>query len=81
MVYICTPTFIGVCIILDMHMLTCLLILPYDLMFSKNFWFLQFYSLKTYSYRFDLYLFVFGRDRFFTVYICFKETLFFIQII
>ena len=35
------------------------------------------YSLKTYCYTFDLYLFVLGRDRFFTIYICFKETLFF----
>ena len=31
----------------------------------------------TYCYIYDLYLFVLGRDRFFTVYICFKETLFF----
>ena len=35
------------------------------------------YCLKTYWYIFDLYLFVVGRNRFFTADICFKETLFF----
>ena len=33
------------------------------------------YCLKTYCYKFDPYFFVLGRDRFFTVYICFKESL------
>ena len=40
---------------------------PYDFLeFSRFFWFLEFHSLKTYCYIFDLYLFVLGRDRFFT---------------
>ena len=33
--------------------------------------------LKSYCYIFDLYLFVLGRERFLTAYICLKETLFF----
>ena len=32
------------------------------------------HCLKTYCYKFDLYLFALGRDRFFTIYICSKET-------
>ena len=57
--YVCTHTFISICIILGMHTLARMLIFP------------------TYFLMFSLYLFVLGRDRFFTVYICFKETLFF----
>ena len=77
------PTFIGVHMILDMCTLT------YTLIFSP--WFFKafkiflvliiLYGVKAYCYRFDfiwlwIYLFVLGRERFFTVYICFKESIF-----
>ena len=35
------------------------------------------YCLKACCYIFDIYFFVLGRDRWFTVYICFKEIFFF----
>ena len=42
--YLRTPTFIGICMILDMCMLTQMLIFTYGfLKFSIFFWFLQFY--------------------------------------
>ena len=77
--YICVPTFIGVRMVLDMRTLTLTLI--YFLWFYRVFKivliFIILYCLKTYCYIFDLYLFVLGRDTFFIVHICFKETLFF----
>ena len=77
--YICVPTFIGVRMVLDMRTLTLTLI--YFLWFFRVFKivliFIILYCLKTYCYIFDLYLFVLGRDTFFIVHICFKETLFF----
>ena len=77
--YIPTPTFTGIHMILDMHTLPCMLILPYDFFkfFKICMVLIILYCLKTYCYKFDLYFFGLGRGRFFTVYICFKETLFF----
>ena len=78
-VYISTPTFIGVRMILDMRTLIRTLIFPYDFFkfFKICLVLIILYCLKTYWYKFDLYFFVLGRDGFFTVFICFKETLFF----
>ena len=70
-------TFIGAHMILGMCTLTHTLIfsLPFLKVF-KNFLVLRIsYCLKTSCYIFDLYLFVLERDRFFTIYICFKEIL------
>ena len=70
-------TFTGAHMILGMCTLTRTLI--FSLQFLKVFkMFLVLrisYCLKTSCYIFDLYLFVLERDRFFTIYICFKETL------
>ena len=44
--------------------------------FFVLFWFWFFKNLMLYIWSL-IYLFVLGRDRFFTVYVCFKETLFF----
>ena len=74
--FIRTPNFIGVHMNLNMSTLTRTLI--FSLWFLNRFFLvLMLYCLKTYCYIYDLYLFVLGRDRFFTVYICFKESLFF----
>ena len=69
------PTFIDVHIILDMN--TGMLIFqnfsgPYNIILFNN--------LLLYIWPI-IYLFVLGRDGFFTVYICFLGTLFFLQII
>ena len=78
-IYVRLPsTFIGVCMILDMRTLTCTLtFLPYELFnFFKIFLVFRIsYCLKTYCYIFDLYLFILVTDRFFTIFVCFKETL------
>ena len=73
--YVHTP---GVCMILDMHTLTCTLIFfpMIFLKFSKFFWFWFFKNLMLYICPL-IYLFVLERDRFFTLYICFQGTLFF----
>ena len=73
--YVHTP---GVCMILDMHALTCTLIFfpMIFLKFSKFFWFWFFKNLMLYICPL-IYLFVLERDRFFTLYICFQGTLFF----
>ena len=64
---------------LNMRMLTCMPI--FSLRFFKFFKIflvlIILYCLKTYCYTFDIYLFVLGRDRYFTAYICSKESLFF----
>ena len=87
LVYVFTPTFSDVCMILDMVMLTCMLI--FSLYFFKVFKIFQsshdlilFKNLVLYIWSL-IYLFVLGRDRFFTAYICFKEPIFqfFIQTI
>ena len=53
---ICMPTFIAICMILDMHMFTCVPL--YSLLFFKVFKIFLFliilYCLKTYCYIFDL---------------------------
>ena len=75
-----TPTFIGLFMILDMCTLRCTLI------FSRLFFwifkkclvfcnFILFKNLLLYIWPL-IYLYVLGRDRFFTVYFCFKETSF-----
>ena len=72
--YICTPIFIGIQIVLDVRMFTCLLIFSLWLFKVFN----NFLLFKHQLYIWHLiYLFVLGRKRFFTVYICFKESLFF----
>ena len=75
------PTFNGIHMILDICTLTCKVIFPYGfLKISKFFWlfFSGSGSLKSQCYDWSLiHLFVLGRDRFFTIYICFKGTLFF----
>ena len=77
------PTFIGVHMILDMSTLTCTLI--FSPCFFKAFKIflvlIILYGVKTYCYIFDfiwlwIYLFGLGRERFFTVYICFTESIF-----
>ena len=74
------PIFIGVHMILDMRSLTRMLIfsLWFFIVFKLSLILTISYSLKTWCHTFDLYLFVLGIDRFFTMYICFKESLFFI---
>ena len=75
-----TPNFIDVRMNLDMRTLTRTLIF-FPMIFKLLRFFLVpiiLYSLKTYYYIYMTFnLFVLGRDTFFTVYICFKETLFF----
>ena len=72
------PTFIGVNMILDMRPLTRALIfsLWFFIHFSDSCNFILFKNLLLYIWPF-IYLFVHGRDRFFTAYNCFKETLYF----
>ena len=79
-IHIYMPNFIAIQMILDMHMLTCMLTFSQRISkFSDFFWFLLCYLFKNLLlYIWPLiYLFVLGRDSFFTVYIWFKETLFF----
>ena len=76
--YVRTPTFIGVRMILDMFTLTGILI--FSLWFFKVFKvfnFILFKNLLLYIWPLIYLLLVLGRDRFFTVYIWFKETIFF----
>ena len=78
--YVYMPNFTNIQMILDMHMLTCMLTFSQRISkFSNFFWFLLCYLFKNLLlYIWPLiYLFVLGRDSFFTVYIWFKETLFF----
>ena len=84
-VYVRMRTIIGVCMILYMRTLTRTVIFSsWFFKVFKNFLVLIilycFKNLLLYIWPL-IYLFVLGRDRFFTVYICFKETLFFIQFI
>ena len=75
--YVRMPTFIGVRMILDMFTLTGILI--FSLWFFKVFKvfnFILFKNLLLYIWPL-IYLFVLGRDIFFTAYICFKETFFY----
>ena len=78
--YVCTPTFIGIRMILDMCTLTrTFIIFPYDFLkfyFSGSYNFILFKNLLLYIWPL-IYLFVLVRDWFFTVYIHVKETLFF----
>ena len=77
--YVCMLTSIGIPIILDMHLFTCML------SFSKGFFkvfkiFLVLiisYCLKLIAIYLNFNQFVLGRDRFFAISICFIETLFF----
>ena len=73
-------TIIGICMILDVYMLTCRVIFTDDfLKFPKFFWFflyfVMFKNLLVYIWPL-INFFVLRRDRFFTVYICFKKPCF-----
>ena len=74
-----TPTLVGVRMILDMRPLIRTLIFPllFFQIFKNFFILIILFCLKTQCYIFGLYLFAIGRDRFFTVDICFKKILFF----
>ena len=77
-----TPNFDGVCMILDMRTFRHTHFFPEIFQLSKFVFLMILYCLKLTAIYLTLnYLFVLERDRFFTVYICLKETLFFIQII
>ena len=67
-VYMYTPTFIGIRMILDMRTLTCTLIFSmWSFKVFKTFLALIIlYCSKTYCYIFDLYFFKIRRNRFFT---------------
>ena len=74
----------GVNKILDMRKLTLTLIFMlwfikvFQFFLVPLFWFWFFENLMLHTWPL-IYLFILGRDRFFTVYICFKELLFFIS--
>ena len=73
------PNYIGIHMNLDMCKLTGVLIFSLWFLNCSFVLALMIYCLKCYCYIYMAFnLFAFGRDRFFTVYICFKETLFFI---
>ena len=79
--YVRASTFIGLCIILDMRALTCRLIFfPMIFLnfqkFSGSYNSILVEPLLLYTWPL-VYLFVLGKEKFFTVYICFKETFFF----
>ena len=78
--YIHMPIFIGIHMIWDMHTMTCTVIFSLCLFegfkkFSGSYNFILFKNLLLYN-RPLIYLFALRRNKFFTVYICFKETLF-----
>ena len=77
--YRCMPNFIGVSMILHVRTLIRMVIFFLWIFksyqnFSGPFIFIRFKNLYIWPL---IYLFFLGRDRLFTVYICFKETLFF----
>ena len=80
-VYICMATFIDIHMILDVCTLTSRLIFSlWFLKVFKIFLSIILYCLKTYCYNYIwplILMFVLKRERFYTVYIYFKETLFF----
>ena len=72
--YVRTPTFIDIRMILNMRTLTSMLV--FSLFSIFKIWFvIVLYCLQTYCYKFDLYFFGIGKDRFFKIYICSKDTL------
>ena len=78
--YVHTSTFVGIHMILDIRTLTPTLIFPSEFESFQNFCgsynFILFKNILRCIWTLT-YLLVFGRDRFFTVYICFKETPYF----